>query len=108
MSIIESAFQGLRKYADFKGRASREEFWAFLGLVVILQALASFVGLLLGVGPLLSGIVGALLIVPQLAVAVRRLHDTGRSGKELILPCAMFLALPLVFARAAATLHARS
>ena len=98
MSIVESAFQGLRKYADFKGRSSREEFWSFLGLVVILQALAGFVGLLFGVGPLLSGIVGALLIVPQLAVAVRRLHDVGKSGTELIFPCLMFLALPLAFA----------
>lgn len=98
MSIIESAFQGLKKYADFKSRASREEFWSFLGLVVILQALAGFVGLLFGVGPLLSGIVGALLIIPQLAVAVRRLHDVGKSGRELLVPCVMLLALPLAFA----------
>jgi uncharacterized membrane protein YhaH (DUF805 family) len=98
MSIIESALQGLKKYADFKSRASREEFWAFLGLVVILQALAGFVGLLFGGGPLLSGIVGALLIIPQLAVAVRRLHDVGKSGRELLVPCVMFLALPLAFA----------
>jgi len=98
MSIIESAFQGLKKYADFKGRASREEFWSFLGLVVILQAVAGFVGMLFGVGPLLSGIVSALLIIPQLAVAVRRLHDVGKSGRELLVPCIMFLALPLAFA----------
>ncbi len=98
MSIIESAFQGLKKYADFKSRASREEFWSFLGLVVILQAAAGFVGMLVGVGPLLSGIVSALLIIPQLAVAVRRLHDVGKSGRELLVPCIMFLALPLAFA----------
>jgi uncharacterized membrane protein YhaH (DUF805 family) len=98
MSIIESAIQGLKKYADFKGRASREEFWAFLGLVIIVQALAGFVGLVFGVGPLLSSIVGALLIIPQLAVAVRRLHDVGKSGRELFVPCIMFLALPLAFA----------
>ena len=98
MSIIESAFQGLKKYADFKSRASREEFWSFLGLVIILQAVAGFVGLLFGVGPLLSGIVSALLIIPQLAVAVRRLHDVDKSGRELLVPCIMFLALPLAFA----------
>ena len=98
MSIIESAFQGVKKYADFKGRASRQEFWAFLGLVIIAQALAGFVGLLFGVGPMLSAIVSALLIIPQLAVAVRRLHDVGRSGRELLVPCIMFLALPLAFA----------
>ena len=98
MPIIESAFQGLKKYADFKSRASREEFWSFLGLVIILQAVAGFVGLLFGVGPVLSGIVSALLIIPQLAVAVRRLHDVGKSGFELLVPCIMFLALPLAFA----------
>lgn len=97
MSIIESALQGLKKYADFKSRASREEFWSFLGLVIILQAVAGFVGMLFGVGPMLSGIVGLLLIIPQLAVAVRRLHDLGRSGMDLLLPCLMFLALPLAF-----------
>ena len=97
MSIVESAFQGLKKYADFKGRASREEFWSFLGLVVILQGVAGFVGLLLNVGPMLSAVVSALLIIPQLAVAVRRLHDVNRSGSELLVPCVLLLALPLVF-----------
>ena len=98
MSIIESALEGLKKYADFKGRASRVEFWSFLGLVIILQAVAGFVGLLFGVGPMLSAIVSALLIIPQLAVAVRRLHDVEKSGRELLVPCIMFLALPLAFA----------
>ena len=97
MSIIESALQGLKKYADFKSRASREEFWAFLGLVIILQAVAGFIGVLFGAGPLLSGLVGLLLIIPQLAVAVRRLHDVGKSGTLLVVPCIMLLALPLAF-----------
>jgi uncharacterized membrane protein YhaH (DUF805 family) len=98
MSIIESALEGLKKYADFKGRASRVEFWSFLGLVIILQAVAGFVGMLFGVGPMLSAIVSALLIIPQLAVAVRRLHDVEKSGRELLVPCIMFVALPLAFA----------
>jgi uncharacterized membrane protein YhaH (DUF805 family) len=98
MFIIESAFQTLKKYADFKGRASLQEFWSFLAFVIVVQAVAGFVGLLLGVGPVLSGLVGALLIIPQLAVAVRRLHDVGKSGRELLVPCVMLLALPLAFA----------
>src|SRR4051812_43960736 len=98
MPIIESAFEALKKYADFNGRASPLEFWSFLGFVIIVQALAGFVGLLFGVGPILSAIVSALLIIPQFAVAVRRLHDVGRSGRELLVPCVMFLALPLAFA----------
>jgi uncharacterized membrane protein YhaH (DUF805 family) len=96
MLIVGSVIQTLQKYADFNGRASRGEFWCFFGFVVVAQGIAGFVGLLLG-GPALSGIVGLLLIIPQLSVAVRRLHDVGKSGRELLVPCVMFLALPLAF-----------
>ena len=98
MFIFQSALQTLKKYADFSSRASREEFWCFFAFLIIANAVASFVGLLLGFGAALSGIVGALLIIPQLAVAVRRLHDLGKSGRELIVPCGMLLAVPLAFA----------
>lgn len=98
MSVVASAFEGLKKYADFKGRSSREEFWSFLGLVIVLQALAGFVGLIFGAGPALSAIAGALLVIPQLAIGVRRLHDVGKSGRELLAPCLMLLAMPLAFA----------
>ena len=46
-------------------------------------------------GPV-SGLLGLLLFVPQLAVAVRRLHDVGKSGRDLLLPVLMLLATPLV------------
>jgi len=98
MFILQSALQTLKKYADFKGRASRDEFWCFFAFLIIANAVASFVGLLLGFGPTLAAIVGALLIIPQLAVAVRRLHDLGKSGRELVVPCVMFMAVPLAFA----------
>ena len=98
MFIFESARYTLKKYADFSGRASREEFWCFFAFLIIANAVASFVGLLLGFGAMLSGIVGALLIIPQIAVAVRRLHDLGKSGRELVVPCVMMLAVPLAFA----------
>lgn len=98
MFIFENIALSLKRYADFKGRASRQEFWTFFGFVIVAQALAGFVGLLFRAGPLLSGIVGLLLIIPQLAVAVRRLHDVGKSGSELFLPCMMLLAMPLAFA----------
>ena len=97
MISVEAALQALKKYADFNGRASRQEFFSFLVFVIVVQALAGFVGLLLRLNPLLSGIVGLLLIIPQLAVAVRRLHDVGRSGRELLVPCLMFLAVPFAF-----------
>ena len=98
MVVFQSALQTFKRYADFKGRASREEFWCFFAFVIIANAVASLVGLLLGFGAALSGIVGALLIIPQLAVAVRRIHDLGKSGRELLVPCIMLLAVPLAFA----------
>lgn len=97
MFLFQSAIYTLRKYADFSGRASRSEFWCFFAFVIIAQAVSGFVGLLFGVGSALSGIVGLLLIIPQLAVAVRRLHDLGRSGRELLVPCLMLAAAPLVY-----------
>lgn len=98
MFIFESALQTFKKYADFKGRASREEFWCFFAFVIIANALLSLIGIMMGVGTALSGIAGALLAIPQLAVAVRRLHDLGKSGRELVAPCVMMFAIPLAFA----------
>ena len=97
MFIFQSTIETLKKYADFNGRASREEFWCFFAFVIIANAVASFVGLLLG-ALMLSGIFGLLLVIPQVAVAVRRLHDLGKSGRELVVPCVMLLAVPLAFA----------
>jgi uncharacterized membrane protein YhaH (DUF805 family) len=76
------------KYAQFEGRATRSEYWYFV-LFYIIGAL--IVGLLDGV---MSGLTGgnaggigilSLLyflgtLVPSIAVGIRRLHDTGRSG----------------------------
>jgi uncharacterized membrane protein YhaH (DUF805 family) len=97
MFVFQSAIYTLRKYADFNGRASRSEFWCFFFFVIIAQAVAGLVGVLFGAGPALSGFVGLLLLVPQIAVAVRRLHDLGRSGRELLVPCIMLAAAPLVY-----------
>jgi uncharacterized membrane protein YhaH (DUF805 family) len=97
MFLFQSASYTLRKYAVFSGRASRSEFWCFFAFVIIAQAVAGIVGVLLGLGTVLSGFVGLLLIIPQIAVAVRRLHDLGRSARELLVPCLMLLAAPLVY-----------
>lgn len=98
MKLLESALYTLKKYADFSSRASREEFWLFVAFVIVAQAIAGFVGLLLGMRGALSGVVGLLLVIPQLAVAVRRLHDVGKTGRELVVPCVMLLLVPVAFA----------
>ena len=98
MVVFQSALQTLKRYADFKGRASREEFWCFFVFVIVVNAVCSLAGLLLGFGAALGGLIGLLLVIPQVAVAVRRLHDLGRPGKELVVPCAMLALVPVSFA----------
>jgi uncharacterized membrane protein YhaH (DUF805 family) len=97
MFLFQSALYTLRRYAVFSGRASRSEFWCFFAFVIIAQAVTGLVGVLLGMGTVLSGFVGLLLMIPQVAVAVRRLHDLGRSGRELLVPSLMLLAAPIVY-----------
>ena len=97
--FFQSVSYTLRNYANFKGRASRSEFWCFFFFVILAQAVARFVDALFGgflfFGPT-GGLVSLLLLVPQVAVAVRRLHDLGRSGKELLVPGLMLVFAPLV------------
>ena len=98
MRILESALFTLKKYADFSGRASREEFWCFFLFVIIANAVVGLVGALLGARGAISGLVALLLFIPQLAVAVRRLHDLGKTGRELLVPVVMLLLVPVAFA----------
>ena len=65
----------LKKYVDFSGRATRSEYWYFF-------LMNSLVGLVLGIMGLynLSNIYSLFVLIPGLAVFVRRMHDIGRSG----------------------------
>lgn len=74
MTFTESIRTCLTKYADFKGCASRSEFWWF-GLAIFLISLG-----LSTINQSLSGLFSLASIIPSVAVATRRLHDTDRSG----------------------------
>jgi len=76
----------LQNYATFSGRARRSEYWYFLLFNIIFAFVAMILDNVLGIamdgvgyGPIYGLYVLALLI-PQLAVVVRRLHDVGKSG----------------------------
>jgi len=72
-----------RKYAVFSGRARRAEYWWFILFSLAATLAAAAVDQILqphqSGGPV-SSLVSLALFLPQLAVTVRRLHDTGRSG----------------------------
>ena len=76
----------LKKYAVFSGRSQRSEYWFFVLFYLIIYIVLAVLDALLGtiqsgtqVG-LLSGVFSLAMIVPSIAVAARRLHDTDRSG----------------------------
>ena len=75
----------LKKYVVFSGRARRKEFWMFTLFSAIISIVLSVIDRAIGTDSstgtgLLGGIYSLLVLLPSLAVTVRRLHDTNRSG----------------------------
>lgn len=76
----------LKQYAVFRGRARRTEYWMFVLCNVIVMLLLSMVDKLIGGDKeFISGIYSLAVLLPSLAVTVRRLHDTDRSGWWLLI-----------------------
>ena len=75
----------LKKYADFSGRARRTEYWLFVLFSMVIAMVLGVVDYVLG-SPGIVGLLFALaILIPGIAVAVRRLHDTDRSGWWLLI-----------------------
>lgn len=79
MNFLEAIESGLRNYVQFEGRASRSEYWWFALFTVLAAGPVSILS------EWASGVAALLLFLPSLAVAVRRLHDTDRSGWWLLI-----------------------
>ncbi|MGX2970105.1 DUF805 domain-containing protein [Ursidibacter sp. B-7004-1] len=75
----------LKKYATFTGRARRKEYWMFALFNFIFLVLLSIVDEVLGTQGVFSAIYLLATFLPNLAVSIRRLHDTGRSGWWLLI-----------------------
>ena len=81
----------LKKYAVFNGRARRKEYWFFFLFNILVSILLAAIDMAIGsfnaeagMG-LLGGIYALAVLIPSIAVSVRRLHDTGRSGWWLLI-----------------------
>jgi len=87
MTFQQSIQTCLNKYADFKGKASRPEYWWFFLFTLIVGVITGILDAVIfsgftetvGTGPLRL-LFNVAIIVPGLAVGARRLHDTNRSG----------------------------
>ena len=79
-------FEVLKKYAVFKGRARRSEFWYYTLFYIIVSIILSIISSMMGDKKGIIGIVYSLgLFIPGLAVGVRRLHDIGKSGWMILI-----------------------
>jgi uncharacterized membrane protein YhaH (DUF805 family) len=80
MTFSEAIKDGFDHYVKFDGRARRSTFWYWVLFGFLVGIAANIIDAILGSGPVVSSIVGLGLFLPGLSVAIRRLHDTGRSG----------------------------
>ncbi len=111
MGFVEAITSGFRRYVDFQGRSSRSAYWWWFLFSFIVSFVVGFVlsiiqGVIMGAagGPttastmvsLLSNLVSLALFLPSLAVAVRRLHDTNRSGWWYLIAFTIVGIIPLL------------
>lgn len=75
----------LKNYAVFNGRARRQEFWMFVLFNFIISFVLGFVGGMIG-NTILSTIYSLAVLLPNIGVAIRRMHDIGRSGWFCLIP----------------------
>ena len=75
----------LKKYAVFSGRARRKEYWMFFLFNVIILFVLAFVEGFAGSPGIVSMLYSLAVLIPAIAVTVRRLHDTDRSGWWLLI-----------------------
>ncbi|UJF34929.1 DUF805 domain-containing protein [Paenibacillus hexagrammi] len=70
----------LKNYVGFQGRARRKEYWMFVLFNLIASIILTILDSILGLKSVFSGLYSLAVLLPSLAVSVRRLHDIGKTG----------------------------
>jgi uncharacterized membrane protein YhaH (DUF805 family) len=78
-------FKVLQNYATFSGRARRSEYWLFVLFNTIISLVLLYVGISMEM-PFLSTFYSIVVLIPSIAVGVRRMHDIGKSGWFILIP----------------------
>ena len=79
MSFSEAVKSGFDHYTKFDGRASRPAFWWWFLFGIIVSIVANILDVIAGT-TIIGVLIGLGLLLPNLSVSIRRLHDTDRSG----------------------------
>lgn len=79
-------FKVLSNYANFNGRASRSEYWYFVLFNLIISIALMLVDDAMGLTFGLENVYSLAVLLPSIAVGVRRMHDVDKSGWFLLIP----------------------
>lgn len=96
MGFADAVKSVLGQYAGFEGRARRSEYWFFSLFFFLVLFVVAILDGVIGTFPLLYLLVALGLILPSIAVGVRRLHDTGKSGLFYLLALVPFGGIALL------------
>ena len=109
MSFFRAVADGFRNYFSTQGRASRRDFWYWLAFCILVWFLATFIdGAYIGpargylpfeheAGRPLARSFLALFFIPTVTTAVRRLHDSNKSGWWLLIGFTIIGLIPLIY-----------
>lgn len=76
---MEYFVDAFKKYAEFSGRATRTQYWMFILFFLIIYFVLALIDVFVGT-MVLAFIFNIAVFLPSIAIAARRLHDTGRTG----------------------------
>ena len=100
MNFAEAIQSGLKNYVNFDGRSSRSEYNYWTLFVMLLSIFATILDppdIYSGTGSTLSNIVSLVLLLPGVAVGIRRLHDVNKSGWNWLWAFTIIGAFPLIY-----------
>jgi uncharacterized membrane protein YhaH (DUF805 family) len=84
MNFVEAIKSGFNKYVTFSGRAARSEYWYWTLFAIIADIVKAIINAFVALG-FVGLVVSLALLLPSIAVAIRRLHDLDRTGWWLLL-----------------------
>ena len=93
--VINSVVICFSRYFDFDGRSSRSEFWHWQLFRVLLFLSLTFLETILFSG--LNFTFNLFLLIPEISVSIRRLHDTNKSGLWYLLTFTIIGIIPLIY-----------
>jgi len=86
LPIITATKDGFIRYADFSGVSSRSQYWYFILSTTLAAIIAQ-----IAFGDFGGNLVSIISLLPTIAVAVRRMHDVGKSGWFILVPIYNFI-----------------